>query len=116
LFGMTLLNNKCEAELGNNPFKTPATEVGTVRLATGDMLHHKFAVVDNEKVIFGSHNWSESANHLNDETLLVIKDRTVAKAFREQYNYLLSISFLGVPYGVERTINEYNQNCRNSSN
>ena len=35
-------------------------------------LHHKFTVIDNKSVITGSFNWSPSAAHTNDESLLVI--------------------------------------------
>ena len=46
--------------------------VDTSRLARGDKLHHKFAVIDNKTLITSSFNWSPSAAHTNDETLLVI--------------------------------------------
>ena len=50
-------------------------------MTRGDKLHHKFAVVDNTTVITGSFNWSPSAAHQNDETLLVIKHPKLAAAF-----------------------------------
>ena len=46
--------------------------MGVPILPKGDLLHDKFAVIDNKTVITGSHNWSEAANHGNDETLIVI--------------------------------------------
>ena len=50
-----------------------AQGIGTPRLARGDKLHHRCAVIDNKTVVTGSFNWSPSAAHTNDETLLVIQ-------------------------------------------
>ena len=55
--------------------------VGTRRLARGDKLHHKFAVIDNKKVMTGSFNWSPSATHTNDETQLVIHSPQLTQHF-----------------------------------
>lgn len=72
LLGVALPDHSCKLETGNQPFDTPLRGVGTPRLARGDKLHHKFAVIDNKTVITGSFNWSPSAAHTNDETLLAI--------------------------------------------
>ncbi|MFA5778644.1 MAG: phospholipase D-like domain-containing protein [Elusimicrobiota bacterium] len=52
-------------------------------------LHHKFGVIDpfttNAKVITGSHNWSNSANTLNDENTLVIYSTGIAKEYYEEF-------------------------------
>jgi phosphatidylserine/phosphatidylglycerophosphate/cardiolipin synthase-like enzyme len=72
LLGVALPDRNCKLESKNQPFKKGLNGVGTPRLARGDKLHHKFAVIDNKKVITGSFNWSPSAAHTNDETLLVI--------------------------------------------
>ena len=37
-------------------------------------MHNKFAVVDGKVVITGSYNWTASAEHRNDENLLIITD------------------------------------------
>ena len=42
------------------------------------LIHHKFAVIDNKTVITCSFNWSPSAAHTNDETLLVIHSPQLA--------------------------------------
>ena len=68
LLGVALPDHHCKLEANNQPFKQPLRGVGTPRLARGDKLHHKFAVIDNKKVITGSFNWSPSAAHQNDET------------------------------------------------
>jgi len=63
-----------------------ALGVGTPRLALGDKLHHKFAVIDNKIVITGSFNWSPTAAHTNDENLLVIHSPKLAAHFTHEMN------------------------------
>ena len=56
LLGVALPDHDCKLERNNQPFKTALRGVGTPRLARGDKLHHKFAVIDNKTVITGSFN------------------------------------------------------------
>lgn len=72
LLGVTLPDHTCKVEAGNQTLNQALQGIGTPRLTRGDKLHHKFAVIDNRKVIAGSFNWSPSAAHTNDKTLLVI--------------------------------------------
>lgn len=56
------------------------------------LLHHKYAVIDAEYadsdpvVITGSHNWTYSANNINDETTLFIHDMNLAKLYAAEFN------------------------------
>jgi phosphatidylserine/phosphatidylglycerophosphate/cardiolipin synthase-like enzyme len=49
------------------------------------ILHHKVFIVDDKIVILGSFNFSESANELNDENVLIIHDRDVAALYRDEF-------------------------------
>lgn len=72
--------------------------IGVTTLPTGDLLHHKFAIIDRRTVITGSHNWSNAANYRNDETLLVIQDNpTVAAHFDREFNRLYEHAVVGIP-------------------
>ncbi|MEM1584099.1 MAG: phospholipase D-like domain-containing protein [Nitrososphaerota archaeon] len=51
-----------------------------------DLMHHKFAVIDDEIVITGSYNWSASAEDKNDENVLVIRDKGVAELYRNEFD------------------------------
>ena len=51
LLGVALPDRHCKLEANNKPFQQPIRGVGTPRLARGDKLHHKFAVIDNKTVI-----------------------------------------------------------------
>jgi phosphatidylserine/phosphatidylglycerophosphate/cardiolipin synthase-like enzyme len=77
--------------------------VGIASIAKGDKLHHKYGLVDDEIVITGSHNWSASANHLNDETLVVVKNPVVAAHYRREFDRLFENARLGPSKKVETT-------------
>lgn len=114
LFGIALLNSKCEFEPDNRPWKKPLQNVGIAskRGRDGDLLHHKYAVIDGKKVIFGSHNWSSSANHQNDEFLVVIENKKLAEAFTAEFDRLKLDSSMGVPSWLTRRAEETSDACR----
>lgn len=98
LLGVSLQDQTtCTTEPGNAPWRTPVDKVGVPSLPRGDVLHHKFAVIDNNKVIFGSHNWSESANAINDEFAVVLEDSTTANSFTREFNRLGQRARWGIP-------------------
>jgi phosphatidylserine/phosphatidylglycerophosphate/cardiolipin synthase-like enzyme len=49
------------------------------------LLHHKVIIVDQQIVIFGSFNFSASANRTNDENLLIVHDPTFAGYFVKEF-------------------------------
>jgi competence ComEA-like helix-hairpin-helix protein len=103
MLGVALSNN-CQYEVNNRPWQNIAQNVGTVGLPLGDKLHHKFAVVDNKTVITGSHNWSDAADRLNDETLLVIDSPELATHFDREFNNLYNKATIGVPSRIQEKI------------
>lgn len=105
------LPNKCQYEEGNNPWKNPIKTVGIPSLPKGDKLHHKFAIIDNYMVITGSHNWSDAANYLNDETVLVIYNSTVAANFQREFEYLYNQAILGVTPHLAAKIRREKSKC-----
>jgi len=48
-------------------------------------LHHKVMIIDDRVAIFGSFNFSASADRENDENLLIVEDAGLARAFEEEY-------------------------------
>ena len=50
--------------------------------------HHKFAVIDSERVVTGSYNWTRSAAEHNEENILVTHDPRVARRFQEEFDRL----------------------------
>ena len=104
-------DNICSSEAHNHPWTHPIQTVGVPALPRGDLLHHKFGVVDQNTVIMGSHNWTEAADRQNDETLLVIEHPTVAAHYGREFERLWANSRLGLPDALRDKANQM-QVCR----
>jgi phosphatidylserine/phosphatidylglycerophosphate/cardiolipin synthase-like enzyme len=52
------------------------------------LMHHKVIIIDGEIVIFGSFNFSDSANDSNDENVVVIYDPIFARYFQEEFDFV----------------------------
>ena len=111
LLGVALPDRNCKIERGNEPFDKPLKGIGTPRLARGDKLHHKFAVIDNKTVITGSFNWSPSAAHTNDETLLVIHSPQLAQHFTREMDRLWDGAELGITPNIQRKLDRQKIRC-----
>ena len=68
-------------------------------------LHHKYAIVDHASpgndpvVITGSHNWSSSAENVNDENTVIVHDARIANLYHQEFRAILIA--LGVITSVE---------------
>ncbi len=111
MVGVERVNN-CKVEADNRPWKQPISTVGVPNLLPGDKLHHKFGIVDNEIVITGSHNWTAAANTTNDETLVVVKNPTVAAHFDREFNRMYDTARLGIPARTLATIQQEIEACQ----
>lgn len=58
----------------------------------GNLYHHKYVIVDasnscsDPMVVTGSHNWTSSANTMNDENTLIIHDATAANIYYQSFS------------------------------
>lgn len=102
LLAISQPDHRCLLEAGNRPWQQALEGVGTPRLAGGDKLHHKIAVLDGRSVISGSFNWSPSAAFQNDETLLRIDSPLLAAHFEAEIDRLWRGAELGVTARLER--------------
>ena len=105
------LSNKCKYELDNKPWQNPINSVGVPLLTSGDLLHHKYAVVDKSIVITGSHNWTEAANIGNDETVLVIENPQVAAHYAREFERLYLNAEFGIPGRIEKKVKQEENVC-----
>lgn len=105
------LSENCKYEVDNRPWKNPISTVGVPILAKGDLLHHKFAVIDNQTVITGSHNWSEAANNGNDEILVVIENPTVAAHYQREFDRLYGTIKPGLTANIQAKIDQQVKQC-----
>lgn len=112
LLGVTLPDQRCRIEAGNQPWAQPITSVGSPKLYPGDKLHHKFAVIDRATVIVGSQNWSHAANTDNDETLLIINNPVVAAHFSREFERLQRNPNSGSTASLQSKIKKGQQRCR----
>ena len=79
----------------SSAWKQPIKTVGIPNLVSGDTLHHKFAILDRNLILTGSHNWTNAANHTNDEVLVAIQNETVAAHYQREYDRLYQDVTLG---------------------
>lgn len=65
-------------------------------------LHHKYCIIDHSNldsdplVITGSHNWSASAENVNDENTVIIHDANIANQFYQEWYKRWSELTIGV--------------------
>ena len=79
-------------------------------------LNHKFAVIDNKTVITGSFNWSPTAAHTNDETLLVIHSPQLAKHFTQEMNRMWRSAELGITPRIQHKLDRQRAKCGSGFN
>jgi phosphatidylserine/phosphatidylglycerophosphate/cardiolipin synthase-like enzyme len=105
---LTMLGiNSCQSNSKRHVWVKPITTAGVPELPSGDLLHHKFAVIDKSIVITGSHNWSAAGNHKNDETLVVVENPIVAAHFQREFDGLYRSAKFTRPQKI--------QNCSSST-
>lgn len=51
-------------------------------------MHNKYCIIDNNKVIDGSYNWTKSAIY-NEEHIIVVESEIIAKLYKENFNRLI---------------------------
>ena len=111
LLGVAMPDRTCRLEANNRPLQQGVEGVGSPRLPRGDKLHHKIAVIDHHLVISGSFNWSPSAAHENDETLLLIDSPLLAAHFTREMDRLWQGAELGVSPRLERKLERSRRRC-----
>jgi phosphatidylserine/phosphatidylglycerophosphate/cardiolipin synthase-like enzyme len=111
LLGISMADHHCRIEADNRPWSRPLEGVGTPQLAGGDKLHHKFAVLDGRRVISGSFNWSPSAAHQNDETLIRIDSPLLARHFEAEMDRMWRGAELGVTARLQRKLQRRGDLC-----
>ena len=64
-----------------------AAEMANVDVRTDgnpQIMHHKVIIIDRETVIFGSFNFSDSANRKNDENIVIVHDPIFTNFFVQE--------------------------------
>lgn len=79
---------------------TSASEYGKLKQAGLDVrqdgnpfsMHHKVFIVDGKTVIFGSFNFTQSAEQENDENLLIVDDIPLAQTFTAEFSRVYGLA------------------------
>lgn len=53
-------------------------------------MHHKFCVIDGEKLITGSYNWTYYAETRNKENIVITDDPNLVASFKQEFKYLFN--------------------------
>lgn len=56
------------------------------------LMHHKVMIIDREIVVFGSYNFTSSAEKRNDENLVIVADAHLASQFEEEFERIYAIA------------------------
>ena len=48
-------------------------------------MHHKVFIIDGEKVITGSYNFSNSAESKNDENIIMLENPEIAETYEQEF-------------------------------
>jgi len=113
MWGLKMRNKQnCKYDANNRPWRLPENRGGVPDIDSDDKLHHKFSIVDDKVLIYGSQNWSKSGNEKNDETLLIIQDAKIVKSFVVEHNRLYKDATKGVTKELINKIDSINAHCR----
>jgi phosphatidylserine/phosphatidylglycerophosphate/cardiolipin synthase-like enzyme len=95
--GVCPVPGKRKSKIKVKPWQNPITTVGFPTAPAGDRgVHSKMAILDGRLVITGSHNWSNSGNYSNDETLIAIDNPTVAAHYEREFSRLYGTAVVGL--------------------
>jgi hypothetical protein len=53
------------------------------------LMHHKFCIIDDKILINGSYNWTYYAETINEENVLITKEKSIIKSFSAEFNRLI---------------------------
>ena len=59
----------------------------------------------------GSENWSEAANYINDETLVVVENPDISDQYSQEYARLRLKSRIGIPSYLKKEISRLESEC-----
>src|SRR5258708_39342220 len=70
------------------------------------IMHHKFCIIDNFKVITGSYNWTVKARRFNKENIVCIEDEKIVTEFNNEFDNLIKNSQPQSTVGRLQKLNE----------
>jgi mitochondrial cardiolipin hydrolase len=52
------------------------------------LMHHKFVIIDNQKLLTGSYNWTRTGSDFNNENVLITDNNRIVKAYKKEFKRL----------------------------
>jgi phosphatidylserine/phosphatidylglycerophosphate/cardiolipin synthase-like enzyme len=52
------------------------------------LMHHKFVLIDNQKLLTGSYNWTRTGSDINNENVLITTKKSIVKAYKHEFKRL----------------------------
>ena len=52
------------------------------------LMHHKFVIIDNMKLLTGSYNWTRTGADVNNENMLVTTNNKIVRAYKKEFRRL----------------------------
>ena len=52
------------------------------------LMHHKFVIIDNIKLLTGSYNWTRTGADINNENMLVTTNNKIVRAYKKEFQRL----------------------------
>jgi phosphatidylserine/phosphatidylglycerophosphate/cardiolipin synthase-like enzyme len=52
------------------------------------LMHHKFVIIDNQKLLTGSYNWTRTGSDVNNENVLLTTNGNIVRAYRKEFKRL----------------------------
>jgi phosphatidylserine/phosphatidylglycerophosphate/cardiolipin synthase-like enzyme len=74
-----------------------------VKLQKGEgLMHNKFCIIDDKLVITGSYNWTTSADLKNEENVIFVNSKEVAKTYRLQFEKYWQGNYIDKAYYIDK--------------
>ncbi len=74
------------------------------------LMHHKFCIIDEKILCFGSYNWTFKANHYNTENLVITEESELVSNFQQEFKRLYKIYNINPNIDVKEITLYYAQN------
>lgn len=81
-------DNDKQYDRGSDIFRMKEKGIPIRTDSTPDHMHHKYAIFDQQILLFGSYNWTRSAALNNNEDIAVVDSKVLVTKFSEEFETL----------------------------
>lgn len=81
-----VIDNQYETSTGSDFLELHEAGIDIRHDKRSALMHHKIMLIDGHVVIIGSYNWSDSAEHNNDENIIVLNSQEIYSDYLSEFN------------------------------